>query len=164
MMWGDSLLTKRQCVFNYRLNHKIWGNEVIPYWLKVLLYSITEFNTKLYGRDSPRTSQIVVGDDMSHNSYFSFCVVNYKVNKKNKLYLIVDRKLIIQYQFNLIFFNFRIESICWTSYNMNVLVSIKSGKQLSMSANFGMFVSLAIKKIIVNEYQLRYVCFLWKWQ
>jgi len=22
------------------------------------------------------TSQIVVGDDMSHNSYFSFCVVN----------------------------------------------------------------------------------------
>ena len=64
----------------------------------------------------------------------------------------------------LILFNFPIESICWTSYDMNVLVSIKSGKQLSMSANFGMFVSLAIEKIIVNEYQLRYVCFLWKWQ
>jgi len=43
---------------------------------------------------------------------------------------------------------------------MNVLVSIKSRKQLSMSVNFGMFVSLVIKKIIVNEYQLRYVCFL----
>ena len=64
----------------------------------------------------------------------------------------------------LILFNFPIESICWTSYDMNVLVSIKSGKQLSMSAHFGMFVSLAIKKIIVNEYQLRYACSLWKWQ
>ena len=71
---------------------------------------------------------------------------------------------IYEYQVMLILFNFRIESTCWTSYNMNVLVSIKSGKQLSMSANFGMFVSLVIKKIIVNEYQLRYVCFLWKWQ
>ena len=64
----------------------------------------------------------------------------------------------------LILFNFAIESICWTSYDMNVLVSIKSGKQLSMSTNFGMFVSLAIKKIVVNEYQLRYACSLWKWQ
>ena len=48
---------------------------------------------KLYRRDSPRTSQIVVGDDMSHNSYFSFCVVNLQ-SKWKKFYLITDRTLI----------------------------------------------------------------------
>ena len=55
---------------------------------------------------------------------------------------------VIQYRVSvmLILFNSPIESTCWTSYDMNVLVSIKSGKQLSMSANFGMFVSLVIKK------------------
>ena len=39
------------------------------------------------------TSQIVVGDDMSHNSYFSFCVVNLQ-SKWKKFYLITDRTLI----------------------------------------------------------------------
>ena len=84
-------------------------------------------------------------------------------NERLEITMIIN---VIQYRVSvmLILFNFPIESTCWTSYDMNVLVSIKSGKQLSMSANFGMFVSLAIKKIIVNEYQLRYACFLWKWQ
>ena len=61
-------------------------------------------------------------------------------NERLEITMIIN---VIQYRVSvmLILFNFPIESTCWTSYDMNVLVSIKSGKQLSMSANFGMFVS-----------------------
>ena len=66
-------------------------------------------------------------------------------NERLEITMIIN---VIQYRVSvmLILFNFPIESTCWTSYDMNVLVSIKSGKQLSMSTNFGMFVSLVIKK------------------